>query len=46
MRAALLDLRLASLDVVHAGDRTFPLNDGIRAVALSNLLDVLQPLRT
>jgi len=46
MRAALLDLRLASLDVVHAGDRTFPLNDRIRAVALSSLLDVLQPLRT
>lgn len=45
MRAALLDLRLASLDVVHAGDRTFPLNDRIRAVALSSLLDVLQPLR-
>ena len=46
MRAALSDLRLARLDVVHAGDRTFPLNDRIRAVALSDLLDVLQPLRT
>ncbi|MBI4573306.1 MAG: ATP-binding protein [candidate division NC10 bacterium] len=46
MRAALLDLRLASLDVVHAGDRSFPLTDKIRALALSDLLDVLQPLRT
>jgi predicted AAA+ superfamily ATPase len=46
MRAALLDLRLASLDVVHAGDRSFPLTDKIRAVALSDFLDVLQPLRT
>jgi predicted AAA+ superfamily ATPase len=46
MRAALSDLRLARLDVVHAGERTFPLNDRIRAVALSDLLDVLQPLRT
>jgi hypothetical protein len=45
MRAALSDLKLARLDVVHAGDRTFPLSDRIRAVALSDLLDVLQPLR-
>ncbi|HSB77897.1 MAG TPA: ATP-binding protein [Candidatus Methylomirabilis sp.] len=46
MRAAFVDLRLATLDVVHAGDRTFPLSDKIRAVALSDLLDVLQPLRS
>jgi len=46
MRAALSDLKLDSLDVVHAGDRTFPMTDRIRAVALSSLLDVLQPLRT
>lgn len=45
MRAALSDLTLDSLDVVHAGERTFPLTDRIRAVALSDLLDVLQPLR-
>jgi hypothetical protein len=45
MRAALSDLKLDSLDMVHAGDRTFPLTDRIRAVALSDLLDVLQPLR-
>ena len=45
MRVALSDLKLDSLDMVHAGDRTFPLTDRIRAVALSDLLDVLQPLR-
>ena len=45
MRVALSDLTLDSLDVVHAGERTFPLTDRIRAVALSDLLDVLQPLR-
>jgi hypothetical protein len=46
MRPAFSDLRLDSLDVVRAGDVTFPLTDRIRAVALSDLLDVLQPLRT
>jgi hypothetical protein len=45
MRAALSDLTLDNLDVVHAGDGTFPLTDSIRAIALSDLLDVLQPLR-
>ena len=45
MRAARSDLKLNGLDVVHAGDRTFPLTDRIRAVALSDLLDVLEPSR-
>jgi hypothetical protein len=45
MRPALSDLKLNALDVVHAGDGTFPLTVRIRAVALSDLLDVLQPLR-
>jgi hypothetical protein len=45
MRTALSDLKLDSLDVVHAGDSTFPLTDRIRAVALSDLLEVFQPLR-
>lgn len=44
MRAALNDLRLSRLDVIHAGDRTFPLAHGIRAVALSRILDDLTPL--
>jgi uncharacterized protein len=38
MRNAKHDLKLNSLDVVHAGERTFPLAEGIRAVAFSRLL--------
>lgn len=45
MRAALSDLKLDSLDVVHARDRTFSLTDSIHTVALSELLDFLHPLR-
>lgn len=44
MRTALSDLKLDSLHVVHAGDTTFPLTERIRAVALADLLTVLQPL--
>ncbi len=41
MRSALDDLGLERIDVVHAGDRTFPLADGIRAVAFSRMsLDI------
>lgn len=39
MRTALADLRLSRLDVIHAGDETFPLAPKIRAVALGRLLD-------
>jgi len=45
MCAALSDLKLDALDVVHAGDGTYPTTDRIRAVALSDLLDILHPLR-
>jgi predicted AAA+ superfamily ATPase len=45
MRTVFEDLRLRRLDVVHAGDETFPLADQVRAVALSRLLDDLDPLR-
>lgn len=38
MRTALQDLRLDRLYVVHAGARTFPLGDRVRAVALRDLL--------
>jgi hypothetical protein len=41
MRSALEDLRLSSLDVVHAGDSTFPLARKVRAVAASRLLQDL-----
>ena len=45
MRIALSDLRLGRLDVVHAGEETFPMRKKVRAVALGRLLDDLKPLR-
>lgn len=45
MHIALEDLRLSSLDVVHAGDQTFPLREGIRALSLKRILTDLKPLR-
>lgn len=44
MRTALKDLRLASLDVIHAGDHPFDLAPRIRAVSLKRLLDDSHPL--
>jgi len=44
MRNASRDLKLKSLDVIHAGERTFPLGEGVRAVAFSKLLEDLKPL--
>lgn len=44
MRIALAELRLDSLDVIHAGSETFPLAERIRAVSLSRLGDDLSPL--
>jgi predicted AAA+ superfamily ATPase len=38
MRSAVADLRLDSLDVVHAGADTYPLGERVRAVAASRLL--------
>lgn len=46
MRSALADLRLDSLDVVHAGAETYPLSREIRALALGRVLSDLKPLRT
>lgn len=46
MRAAVADLRLDRLDVVHAGDSTFALDRRIRAVSWRRLLQELQPLRS
>jgi hypothetical protein len=45
MRNAFSDLKLKSLDVIHAGEKTFPLAKGIRAVSLTRILDDLEPLR-
>lgn len=44
MRTALASLRLESLVVVHAGERTFPLGEGLRAVPLSRVLREVEPL--
>jgi hypothetical protein len=44
MRIALHDLKLARLDVLHAGTDTFPLAPKIRAVALSPILRDVRPL--
>jgi predicted AAA+ superfamily ATPase len=45
MRSAMADLHLTRLDVIHAGDHTFPLARQVRAVALNRLLDDVSPLR-
>ncbi|HEX7182041.1 MAG TPA: ATP-binding protein [Thermoanaerobaculia bacterium] len=45
MATVLEDLDLERLDVVHAGDATFPLARNVRAVAAHALLDQLEPLR-
>jgi len=45
MHAAREALRLDHLDVVHAGDETFPLRDDIRAVAFSRIAEAIHPLR-
>jgi hypothetical protein len=44
MQTALNDLRLDSLDVIHAGNDTFSLAKGIRAVGIRRLLDDVKPL--
>lgn len=45
MRNALKDLKLRSLDVIHAGEQTFGLAERIRAVAFSRLLKDIKPIR-
>jgi predicted AAA+ superfamily ATPase len=44
MHSALESLELDSLDVVHAGAKTFPMADRVRAVAVHRLLVDLEPL--
>jgi predicted AAA+ superfamily ATPase len=44
MHSALADLHLECLEVVHAGEQTFPLAANVRALALTRLLDDLAPL--
>ena len=38
MRTAYQELNLSSIEVIHAGESTFPLQDGIRAVAATRLI--------
>jgi predicted AAA+ superfamily ATPase len=45
MHVAFEDLRLSRIDVVHAGSRSFPLHQKIRAIALSRLMEDLKPLK-
>jgi hypothetical protein len=45
MRAALEDLELTRLDVLHAGDETFPLGPKVRAVSAARILTDLKPFR-
>jgi uncharacterized protein len=45
MHAALADLRLDTLDVIHAGDTTYPLSPRVRAVAARRILEDIEPLR-
>jgi predicted AAA+ superfamily ATPase len=45
MRHALKDLKLKRLDVIHAGDDTFPMAANIRAVALKNILTDIRPMK-
>jgi len=42
---AIEDLKLQRLDVIHAGDHSFPLAKRARAVAIGRLLDEIQPHR-
>ena len=44
MHAALANLGLARLDVVHLGRSTFPLGEGLRALSIHRLADDLPPL--
>ena len=44
MLSALQVLRLDSLDVIHAGQGTFPLAERIRAVSAAGLLTEVEPL--
>jgi predicted AAA+ superfamily ATPase len=45
MRSAMQDLRLTRLDVIHAGQETFPLAHQVRAVSMTRMLEDLTPLR-
>jgi uncharacterized protein len=43
VHVAIEDLKLQRLDIIHAGDYSFPLAERVRAIALGQLLDDIQP---
>lgn len=43
MRSALSDLNLDRIDVIHAGDKTYPLSETVRAVALTRMHSDIRP---
>ena len=45
MRTALDDLKLERLDLIHAGENTFPLSERARAIPLQRIWEDLEPLR-
>jgi hypothetical protein len=45
MRHAVEDLKLNKLDVIHAGDESYPMAAKIRAVALKNMLADVRPMK-
>ncbi|KPK79639.1 MAG: hypothetical protein AMS25_11835 [Gemmatimonas sp. SM23_52] len=44
MRSAVQDLQLERLDVIHAGADSYPLGEGIRAIAFRRICEDLEPL--
>ena len=45
MRSAMADLRLSRLDIVHAGESTYPVTRTVRTLAAARLLQDLRPIR-
>ncbi len=45
IRHAMADLKLNRLNIIHAGDETFEMTKGVRAVAFCRLLEDLGPIR-
>ena len=44
MRSAVDTLKLDSLDVIHAGEHTFDLGTGVRAVSFGHMFEDVKPL--
>jgi predicted AAA+ superfamily ATPase len=46
MRTALTDLELTSLELIHAGEHSFDMQERLRAVSISRLIKDVAPLRS